>query len=271
MTEGTNFATGYAVGRDSGNAGNANGMWGNDWAWIIILLLFGWGRNGWGGNGNGSNGGVVDGYVLASDFSNVERKIDSVNNGMCDGFYAINSTLLNGFAGVNQNMNTGFQTAELSRANQQANLMQQLNNMQAQNAQCCCDTRAAIKDVGTQSVMNTGAIQQQIERCCCETEKMNLQNRFDNQSYNCNTLQAIDKLGDRIIDYMANEKTQALRDENQTLKLAASQANQNEVLKSYVSGQFAYYNPRPVPSYGVPAPYPYCYNNGCGCNSGCNF
>lgn len=257
----------------TGNGANGNnGMWGNDWAWIIILLLFGWGRNGWGGNGNGTNGGVVDGYVLASDFSNIERKIDGVNNGVCDGFYAINSTLLNGFAGVNQNMNTGFQTAELSRANQQAAIMQQLNNMQAQNTQCCCDTRAAIKDVGTQSVMNTGAIQQQIERCCCETEKMNLQNRFDNQSYNCNTLQAIDKLGDRIIDYMASEKTQALRDENQTLKLAASQANQNEVLKSYVSGQFAYYNPRPVPSYGVPAPYPYCYtNNGCGCNSGCNF
>lgn len=35
---------------------------------------------------------------------------------------------------------------------------------------------------------------------------MNLQNRFDAQAYNCNTLQAIDKLGDRIIDYMNTEK-----------------------------------------------------------------
>ena len=35
------------------------------------------------------------------------------NNGLCDGFYAVNTTLLNGFAGVNQNMNNGFQTAEL--------------------------------------------------------------------------------------------------------------------------------------------------------------
>lgn len=265
MTEGTNFATGYAVGRDSGNAGNANGMWGNDWAWIIILLLFGWGKNGWGGNGNGTNGGVVDGYVLASDFSNVERKIDSVNNGMCDGFYAINSTLLNGFAGVNQNMNTGFQTAELSRANQQAAIMQQLNNMQAQNAQCCCDTRAAIKDVGTQSVMNTGAIQQQIERCCCETEKMNLQNRFDNQSYNCNTLQAIEKVGDRIIDYMANDKAQTLRDENQALRLAASQSAQNQYIINAL-------RPMPIPSYPSCNPWAASYgfnncNTGCGCNN----
>jgi hypothetical protein len=53
---------------------------------------------------------------------------------------------------------------------------------------------------------------------------MNLQSRFDAQAYNCNTLQAIDKLGDRIIDYMSNEKVQALRDENQALRLAASQS-----------------------------------------------
>lgn len=73
------------------------------------------------------------------------------------------------------------------------------------------------------------------------------------------------KVGDRVIDYLANKEAQTLRDENQALRLAASQSAQNEVLKSYVSGQFAYYNPRPVPSYGVPAPYPYCYNGGCGC------
>lgn len=250
----------------TGNGANGNnGMWGNDWAWIIILLLFGWGRNGWGGNGNGSNGGVVDGYVLASDFSNIERKIDGVNNGLCDGFYAINSTLLNGFAGVNQATSTGFQTAELSRANQQAALMQQLNNMQAQNAQCCCDTRAAIKDVSTQSVMNTNAIQQQISNCCCDVEKMNLQNRFDNQAYNNNTLQAIDKVGDRIIDYMAAEKAQTLRDENQALRLAASQTAQNQYIINAL-------RPMPIPAYASCNPWAASYgfntcNSGCGCNN----
>ena len=70
--------------------------------------------------------------------------------------------------------------------------------------------------------MNTNLIQQQIANCCCDIEKSNMQNRFDAQNYNCNTLQAIDRLGDRIIDYMSNEKLQALRDENQALKFAAS-------------------------------------------------
>ena len=34
--------------------GNGDGMWGNNAWWIVILLLFGWGRNGFGGGyGNG--------------------------------------------------------------------------------------------------------------------------------------------------------------------------------------------------------------------------
>lgn len=61
--------------------GGGNGFgFGGDGAWfLIILFLFafcGWGGNGWGNNGN--SGGVVDGYVLASDFSNIERKMDSM-------------------------------------------------------------------------------------------------------------------------------------------------------------------------------------------------
>ena len=97
----------------------------------------------------------------------------------------------------------------------------------SQLAECCCDTRAAIKDGVTQGVMNTNAIQSQIASCCCDIEKSNMQNRFDAQTYNCNTLQAIDKLGDRIIDFMTQDKIASLTAENQSLKFAASQAAQN--------------------------------------------
>ena len=46
----------------SGNAGNNNNGFGDNGAWwIILFLIFGWGRNGFGGYGNG--GGVTDGYV----------------------------------------------------------------------------------------------------------------------------------------------------------------------------------------------------------------
>ena len=100
------------------NNGNNNGMgWGGDWsAWIIIFLIFA--AFGWGGNGNGLFGGgsrgAADNYVLASDFSMLsrqmsdgfasqERKLDSINNGLCDGFYA-QAQLANG---INMNVMQG--------------------------------------------------------------------------------------------------------------------------------------------------------------------
>ena len=109
------------------NTSNGNGFgWGGDGAWWIVLFLIfaafgGWGNGfGFGGGGNG----VMDGYVLTSDFANIERKIDAVNNGICDGFYAMNTGMLNGFAGVTQAVTSGFSAAELARCNQQAALMQ---------------------------------------------------------------------------------------------------------------------------------------------------
>ena len=99
-----------------------------------------------------------------------------------------------------------------------------------------------------------------------------MQNRFDAQAYNCNTLQAIDKVGDRIIDYLAAEKTQALRDENMALRLAASQAKQNEYLISRLGDKC------PEPAYIVQPPQQVTFptnccgmvnyaSNGCGCGN----
>jgi hypothetical protein len=87
---------------------------------------------------------------------------------------------------------------------------------------------------------------------------MNMQNRFDAQAYNCNTLQAIDKVGDRIIDYLANEKAQALRDENFALRLAASQAKQNEYLVERLNP-----NPWPPPAYVVQPPQQVTFPTNC--------
>jgi hypothetical protein len=250
MMEDNGFATGYAVGRDTnGGYGNGNGFFGNDWAWIVILLLFGYGGRGFGGFGGGS--GVGENYVLATDFATIERKLDGVNNGLCDGFYAQNTNMLNGFAGVQQTLCQGFSGVDRSIA-----------NLGYQQAQCCCDIKGGIKDVAYGNEKNAWTISKQISDCCCDLEKANMQNRFDAQAYNCNTLQAIDKVGDRIIDYLANEKTQALRDENFALRLSASQAKQNEVLLGKLS-------PCPTPAYVVPNPN-CCYQpvsfNTCGCN-----
>lgn len=91
----------------NGNCGN-NGMFGNNGDWIWAFLLFALiGNNGWGGFGGG-NGGIGSNYVLATDFATIERKLDGVNNGLCDGFYAQNTNMLNGFAGVQNALCQGF-------------------------------------------------------------------------------------------------------------------------------------------------------------------
>lgn len=243
------------------NANNGGGFgWGDNGSlWLIVLFLFifagGWGRNGFGGN-NGTTGGVMDGYVLTSDFANLERKMDATQSGLCDGFYAQNSTMLNGFAGINQTVNNGFMSAEISRANQQAAFMQQLFAMQMQQQECCCENRSAIQGVNYNLATQS-----------CETRNT-VQNTtrdiIDNQNQNARAI--LDALTAQRIE----AKDAKIAEQGQQLfaaQLAASQAAQNETLKAYMSGQLAYYNPRPVPAFQVPAPYQYG-NCGNGCN-GC--
>lgn len=202
--------------------------------------------------GNGSTG-AVDGYILTSDFANVERKIDVVNNGLCDGFYA-QAQLVNG---VQNAMQQGFMSAEISRANQQAAFMQQLNAMQMQQANCCCETREAIQGVNYNLATQA-----------CDT-RQTIQNgtRDIIENQNANARAVLDALTAQRIE----AKDAKIAEQNQQLfaaQLAASQAAQNETLKAYMSGQLAYYNPRPVPAFPVPAPYQYgnCGTcNGCGC------
>lgn len=146
----------------SGNRQSDGLFGGNGAIWLIVLFLFvfcGWGGNWGGGNRTGGQGTVMDGYVLTSDFANIERKIDNVNSGLCDGFYA-QAQLING---TQMQMANGFAQAELSRSNQQAALMQMLYTMSAQQADCCCKTQTAIQGVNynlaTQACETRNAIQ----------------------------------------------------------------------------------------------------------------
>lgn len=213
--------------------GSGNGFgFGGDGAWfLIILFLFafcGWGGNGWGNNA-GNSGGVVDGYVLASDFSNIERKMDLINGGLCDGFYAVNNTLL-----------TGFGNAELSRANQQAALMQQLSAMQMQAANCCCENRAAIAqvryDMATQACDTRNTVQNATRDI------------VENQNANSRA----------ILDFLTNSKMRDLESANQELRLAASQAAQNNYLISQL-------RPTPIPAYASCNPWDGSYTGCSGC------
>ena len=190
-----NYSLADIAAATGGNREN-DGMWGGDGAWwIIILFLFvfcGWGNNGWGNNGNG--GGYAATAATQADIqrgfdnSAVISKLDGINNGLCDGFYAMNNGMLTGFNGINTNiMQTGFGIQQAINADTVAN-MQNTNALQSQLANCCCETREAIQGVNYNMAQNTCALQ--------NTMNSNTRDIIDSQNAGTRA----------ILDYLCNEK-----------------------------------------------------------------
>jgi hypothetical protein len=244
----------------TGNNRDNDGMWGNGAWWIVILLIFGWGgfgNNGWGnGNGMGSTSAAYTDSAIQRGFDNqaVISKLDGITNGLCDGFYAVNNSMLTGFNGINTNiMQTGYGIQQAINADTIAN-MQNTNALQAQLANCCCETREAIQGVNYNMATNTSA----------------LQNAMNN-----NTRDIIDsqQAGTRaILDYLCTKENADLRDKVQKLELSASQDRQNALLTTAMTAQTSQIinsvNPTAIPAYVVPNPNTYV-PYGCGCNQSC--
>lgn len=269
MADSNDFSMGYAIGQDNNNNG---GFFGGDgiWAIIIFAMIFGYGGFGGGGGGGygavGANGALTraelyDGFTMQG----IDSAVRGVQQGICDSTYALTNNINTGFSGVQNAMAQGFAGVNTSMMQQGYESRIAVDGLGARVSTGMCDIRGAIKDNATQGIMNTNAIQQQLSNCCCDMEKMSMQTRFDAQQMNCATLQAIDRVGDRIIDYISNDKMQTLRDENQALRFAASQTAQNQFITQVGSDIVNRLNPPPVPAYTVPSPY----HSGCSCGCGC--
>ena len=247
MDNSNDFATGYAVGRDTnGNGYGNNGIFGNDWAWIVILLLFGYGGRGFGGFGGGfgGNGGCgcspcATQADLAAGFNNsaVLSGINGIDSALCQGFNGINTAILQ----------SGYNTQT------------SINGLSHQLADCCCATQRAIDGVKYENATNTCAIQNTIQNTTRDV--------IENANANSRA----------ILDFLTQDKIATLTAENQSLKFAASQSAQNAFITANQEAQTAELIRRlgrdcPVPAYVVPNPN-CCYNanvtfgNGCGCGS----
>lgn len=289
--------------------GNGGGMggWGDDWiALIVLAMVFGYGNfgfggmggmggmgmfwpfmmggfGGFGGNGCGCGGtNAIDASIQRGfDTQSIIGKLDGINNGLCDGFYAVNTSILNaqsgiqnslcqGFNGVNTNIMQGNFGLQQAINNASVANMQGQNALQSQLASCCCETQRAIDGVNYNMATNT----------CAITNQMNNNTRDIIESQNAGTR--------AILDYLCNDKISTLQNENQALRLSASQANQNNVLMAAMDANKAEILRKtgaecPTAAYIVQPPQPVTFptnccggvnyagygNNGCGCNSGC--
>lgn len=217
-------AYGYGGG---GGFGNGN----NDW-WIFLLFLLGWGRNGngWGGQGGGcgaqSSCATTADVYGAVDQQTLISKLDQQTYGLADSTYALNNAITGGFA-----------SAELSRANGQAALMNRLCDMQSASDKCCCTTQRAIDGVNYNIATQTAAIQNTL---CGSTRDI-----VENQNNNARAI--LDALTAQRIE----DKNARIAEQQQTifgLQLQASQAAQN----AYLVNQL---RPCPVPAYTVANPF----------------
>lgn len=163
-----------------------DGGWGcnGGWFWIVVLfLLCGRGGFGWGNGDSGTftRSDMCEGF----NFQNIENSIRGIQNGLCDGFYAQNTTLLQGFN------NLGMQVAENRFADQR----------------CCCETNRNIDSVRAENYRNTCEITNAIH---CEGEQTRA-------LINSNTMQ---NLRDRL-----EAKNQELQTANFQLSQQAQTAN----------------------------------------------
>ena len=253
MMEDSNFATGYAVGRDSNGGYGNNGIFGNDWAWIVILLLFGYGGRGFGGFG-GFGGGFGGGCGspcatqadLAAGFNNsaVLSGINGIDSALCQGFNGINTAILqNGY-------------------NTQAGL----NALQHSLDSCCCTTQRAIDSVKYENATNTCAIQNTIQNTTRDV--------IENANANSRA----------ILDFLVQSK---LADKDARIAMLEGQvarADQNAVLRAAIDASTAEIirrtgNDCPVPAFVVQPSTPVSFPTnccgqvnyaatGCGCNGG---
>lgn len=244
MMEDSNFATGYAVGRDSNGGYGNNGIFGNDWAWIVILLLFGYGGRGFGfgggfGGGCGAPCATQADVRSAVDQQTLISKLDQQTYGLADSTYALNNAITNGFHGVDNAL------CSLG------------HNLSHQLSDCCCATQRAIDSVKYENATNTCAIQNTIQNTTRDV--------IENANANSRA----------ILDFLTQDKIATLTAENQSLKFAASQSAQNAFITANQEAQTAELIRRlgrdcPVPAYVVPNPN-CCYNanvtygNACGC------
>lgn len=198
--------------------GYGDGMGGGIWA-ILLLALFG-------GRGFGRDGDrdgccppatchdVTDAAFhgeMESRFNSLQQTIDHNND--CDFQREVEMQIANGFGGVNLATCKGFGETNMNIAETKFAGLMEAAKTQAQLAQCCCDILRGEDQI-----------------------------RFEAQQNKCEVMKNDDCNTQKILDKMACNEIQELRDKLQAEKFQNSQLMQNTFLVNSL-------RPYPTPSY----------------------
>jgi len=273
-----------------GNNGGFGNGFGGDWAWIILLLLLGWGNNGWGGNGFGGGNGdfpwlmtgqqnintqTANGFrdqMINDGITSIRDSIGNLSTQLCNCCGDMQMSLANGFAGVEQGANAR-QIANMQQAfAAQTAVTSGMNDLAMGLQNCCCENRAGIADL-----KYTVAT----ENCADRTQAMqNTRDIIDSQTRGTQAI--LDKLCQLELDGVKaqveakNDRISELQTQLNMANLQASQTAQNAFIAQGFANEvdqlYNRLNNCPVPTtpvYGRTPIFTCNQNNGCGCGCGC--
>lgn len=174
---------------NDGMFGGANGTW----VWVFFLFfLLAWGGGGFGFGNNAAAQGALTRAELYDglNYNQLDNAVRGIQNGLCDGFYAQNTTMLQGMNGIQNQLCQGFNGVNSNIAE---------SRFAAQ--QCCCETNRNIDAV-----------------------------RYENARNTCDIVNAIKADGDATRALMTQNTIQELRDNLQAAQLQLGNISQTQTI-----------------------------------------
>lgn len=270
----------------NGNRGNG----GNDGTNTVVIPA---NMGGYGGyNSPCCSPATAQGMTDAFNFNALSNGITSTHDSVIDGFYQNNLATTNlgtaiqtsfgqaalqncqGFnnvigamnGGFNTNlaaMNGGFNQISMGLCNGFNGIQSAIADSNYKTENCCCQTREAIMQNTFNNQTGFTGLATAIATNACDIERGQDDIRYLMAQNQNATQVSIDKLGDRLIDYMNQTKMDELRTELQNARFQISQAAQTDQLLGALQ-------PLAKPAYITASPYQSLnYNavNGCGCGN----
>lgn len=176
----------YSVGGGDSDGGSA-------WMWVMMLFfLLAWGGGG-GGFGFG-NQGAAEGALTRADlcnefnFNNLNRSVLGIQDGLCDGFYAMNNGILNGFFSTER----AIAENRFAQQNCCCETNRNIDAVRYENSQQTCEIANAIHAEGeaTRALINANVMQDLRDRL--QDEKL-ANSQCAQNAYLINQLQPVAK------------------------------------------------------------------------------
>lgn len=171
------FENGMSAADIAAVTGGSNNGFDNGW-WILIILFALWGNGGFGGNTdrNATVGDLQRGF----DTNEIISKLNGLENGLCDGFFAQNNATQTMARDLQKDLYDGF-----------TNVNNGINQARFEAQNCCCQTQRAIDRVSYENaksasdiMMNSNAGVQKILDAISGNRMADMQNQINQLQLN---------------------------------------------------------------------------------------